>query len=456
MPVSRALQVPASITATAALLCLLTSSELAAQPDAYARTSNWELNLHAAAMRPALFDETTQALQFGGRLFRNFSNGLSIGGNVDWAKADDVTLAPFAGLGASLLLYSAELEYGIPVSPRSTFFVAAGVGAATVSLDDAPFGAAASSTGLLVPAGGGVKIHNRAAAPSWAIRFDLRDNVIMLETLGNDGGTETEPRHNVEASVGVSFLFGGGSQALAAERDSDRDGVPDPRDFCLNRAGAPVDARGCPLDEADADPEGVPEPEPAVPVAQMDADQDNVPDVEDGCLGTPAGIQVGIDGCPLLPGAEVPSEVAVPSEAGDEDGDGVADDVDGCPGTPPGIPTDDRGCLARPEPAQDAPEDEAIAAPLPAPQAEAVGPTDETACLDPSESRRAIEFDGRRFEPAGFPQPVDRRFLIRVGEFEGLPIYVSDTAQQPYGDFWVPRCGGDGTFELYVETGALP
>jgi hypothetical protein len=450
----RGLKAHVSTVALGGLLSLLSWSGVAAQTEAAGRASNWELNLHAAAMRPALFDETTQALQFGGRILRNFSNGLSVGGNVDWAKADDVTLAPFAGLGASLLLYSAELEYGIPVSPRSTFFVAAGVGAATVSLDDAPFGAASSSTGLLVPAGGGVKIHNRAMSPSWAIRFDLRDNVILLETLGAEG-TETEPRHNVEASVGVSFLFGGGSPAVGAERDADRDGVPDPRDFCLNRAGAPVDARGCPLDEEDADQERIPEPEAAVPVAGVDADQDNVPDVEDGCLGTPAGIQVGIDGCPLLPGAAAPPEAAVPSEAGDEDGDGVADDVDGCPGTPPGIPTDDRGCLARPEPAQDAPEDEAVA-PVPAPPAGAVGPADETACLDPSEGRRAIEFDGRRFEPAGFPQPVDRRFLIRVGAFEGLPIYVSDTAQQPYGDFWVPRCGDDGSFELYVETGALP
>jgi hypothetical protein len=442
--------------------------------------SNWELNLHAATLRPDLFDESAGALQFGGRLFRNFGNGLSIGANVDWAKANDITLGPLAGLGATFLLYSAELEYGVRVSPRAVFFVGAGFGAATVSLDDAPVGAAESSTGTLIPAGGGFKVHNRAIAPSWALRFDVRDNVILLETLATDGGTETEPRHNVEASVGLSFLFGGGGTVEpVADRDSDRDGVPDPRDFCLNRAGVPVDARGCPLRpeptpelepppaeaeaqaeqdapaaERDADQDGIPDIRD-----EPDADQDGVPDTRDGCLATLAGILVDADGCPAL--AEPPAEFG----EGDGDGDGVSDDRDACPGTPAGIPTDERGCLARVEPDAEALEEAPEPVPFPAPleglepdapePAEAAAPARE-ACLDTAGRDRVIEFDGRRFEPAGFPQPVDRRFLVRVGSFDGIPIYVSDTAQVPYGDFWVPRCGGDGTFELYVEVGAIP
>jgi hypothetical protein len=452
---------------------------MVAQPAATLPISNWELNLHAATMRPDLFDESAGALQFGGRLFRNFGNGLSIGANVDWAKANDVTLGPLAGLGATFLLYSAELGYGVRVSPRAVFFVGAGFGAATVSLDDAPVGAAESSTGTLIPAGGGFKIHNRGVDPSWALRFDVRDNVILLDAPATDGAVETEPRHNVEASVGLSFLFGGGGGVEEAvdERDADRDGVPDPQDFCLNRPGVPVDARGCPLE-----PEPTPdlEPPPAEPEAQAereppaaDADQDGVPDIldepdadldgvpdsRDGCLATPFGIPVQADGCPVS--AEAPADV----RAGDEDGDGVSDDRDACPGTPAGIPTDERGCLARVEPDAEALEEVPRPVPFPAPieglepevpdqDAGAAAPGE--ACLDPSGRDRVIEFDGRRFEPAGFPQPVDRRFLVRVGSSDGIPIYVSDTAQAPYGDFWVPRCGGDGTFELYVEVGALP
>jgi hypothetical protein len=471
MTVRRILPVYTSISALAASLVLLSAHPATAQPANGSPISNWELNLHAATLRPDLFDESSGALQFGSRLFRNFGSGLSVGANVDWARTGDVTVAPFEGLSASLLLYSAEIGYGIRVSPRAVFQLGVGVGQAKLDLDRSLAGGAESSTGLLVPAGGGVKIHNRVVDPTWAIRFDVRDNVILLETVSGDGGTETEPRHNIEASVGLSFLFGGGGGAAdRVEPDSDRDGVPDARDQCLNRPGIAVDARGCPrVAEPDSDRDGVPDrQEPVVPPAEPraeaepalegppDEDDDGVADFEDGCPATPQGVAVGPDGCAIEP--EPPVEPA----AADSDGDGVLDASDACPGTPSGIPVDTRGCLARIEP-QEEPgeqdEDEPAAFPVPiAPGARDAAPAapGAGACLDKSAGESAIEFDGRLFEPAGFPQAVDRLYLVQVGTFDGIPLFVSDTAEPPYGDFWVPVCGETGIYDLYVEAGAIP
>jgi OOP family OmpA-OmpF porin len=63
-------------------------------------------------------------------------------------------------------------------------------------------------------------------------------------------------------------------------------------------------------------------------VAEMaDSDGDGVPDDKDKCPGTPAGVKVDEDGCPL-----------------DSDGDGVPDYRDKCPGTPAGAKVDANGC----------------------------------------------------------------------------------------------------------------
>jgi OOP family OmpA-OmpF porin len=88
--------------------------------------------------------------------------------------------------------------------------------------------------------------------------------------------------------------------------DSDGDGVPDSMDQCPGTpAGAPVDAKGCPLY----------------------SDGDGVPDYLDKCPGTPSGVKVDPDGCPI-----------------DSDGDGVPDYLDKCPGTPSGMRVDADGC----------------------------------------------------------------------------------------------------------------
>ena len=59
----------------------------------------------------------------------------------------------------------------------------------------------------------------------------------------------------------------------------------------------------------------------------MYSDADAVPDYRDECPGTPSGVLVDANGCPL-----------------DIDVDGVADGSDACPGTPVGVRVDARGC----------------------------------------------------------------------------------------------------------------
>ncbi len=91
--------------------------------------------------------------------------------------------------------------------------------------------------------------------------------------------------------------------------DSDGDGVPDDRDKCPGTPkGVKVDEDGCPID----------------------TDGDGVPDYRDKCPNnTPTEISKGVDadGCPL-----------------DSDGDGVPDYRDKCPGTPAGVKVDADGC----------------------------------------------------------------------------------------------------------------
>jgi OOP family OmpA-OmpF porin len=95
-------------------------------------------------------------------------------------------------------------------------------------------------------------------------------------------------------------------ESCGGVRDSDGDGVTDDKDKCPGTPkGVEVDADGCPLD----------------------SDGDGVPDYKDKCPGTPRGAPVDADGCPL-----------------DSDGDGVPDYRDKCPGTRPGAKVDANGC----------------------------------------------------------------------------------------------------------------
>ena len=121
-----------------------------------------------------------------------------------------------------------------------------------------------------------------------ALRGDVR-HIITLNDRFN----------NLEYTLGATIYFGGPKQAAApVVVDSDNDGVPDNYDKCPGTPiGVKVDQDGCPLD----------------------SDKDGVPDYLDKCPGTPAGVKVDENGCPPVEPlqevrAESPAAEAVAKE----------------------------------------------------------------------------------------------------------------------------------------------
>ena len=318
---------------------------LGAPVNAIGQTGYGEFNVHGATLVGDLFEESGNALQFGARLLYRTNSGLSFGGNFDWATADNILIRTgLDGLSASILMYSFEIDYATRVSPRADFFFGGGIGAATVQFDGASD--LQSSTGSLVPIGGGIKLLNRPVDPSWAFRVDVRDNIIVRTVVDPITQAETdEARHNWELSAGISFLFGRGGGDDASAPGPALQPVEEPRD-------------------GEAEPPGREAPD-AAPRTLEDALLEAEPPVEED-----RGPLVCVDGRDWFDGA-----------------------------TP-------------------------------------------------------IEFDGRDWRPLGRPEPIGIDNLAEVGEYDGVPVYVSVFAAQPYVDLWLPRCGPGSLFHLYVETNA--
>lgn len=122
-----------------------------------------------------------------------------------------------------------------------------------------------------------------------------------------------------------------GEKPIDRTRDADGDGVPDYLDQCPGTPkGVAVGPNGCPLD----------------------ADGDGVADYIDQCADTPPGVAVGADGCPLPPQVKCPDTPAgIPVGADncplDSDGDGIPDYLDECPKTPPGMKILPNGCALK-------------------------------------------------------------------------------------------------------------
>jgi hypothetical protein len=181
---------------------------LAAAP---ARAQNWyELNGHLGGLRYDIENSDTD-VALGGRMMLQYRNGFAWGGNFDWISVAEIPTGPNDDVDLNLYLYSFGVEYMFPTASQLKFLVASGVGAATFKATDVGVSGDEdlSQTELMVPVGVGLKWYNRLSSPTWALRGDLRDNIIFVNADEDDvdllGDDDTQ--NNWEFSGGISFLF---------------------------------------------------------------------------------------------------------------------------------------------------------------------------------------------------------------------------------------------------------
>ena len=156
-----------------------------------------------------------------------------------------------------------------------------------------------------------------------------------------------------------------------------------------------------------------PEPEPE-PIG--DSDNDGVLDDRDRCPNTPPGTQVDSTGCPIPV---------------DSDGDGVMDDRDQCPNTPAGTEVDSTGC------------------PIPEPPA---------ACVDGRAWYRSdapVSVEGASWVKFGSSRTLTMDQLTRVGEYDGVPVYVRTGESRPYTEVFLPLCAPANTYQTYRPAEAI-
>lgn len=176
----------------AALLMPATAS--AQSPASHYAARPWEANFHLGAL--LLDDEFTgeETLMVGARIVRNWPSGWGIGGNFDYAEPED---------RVDLTMLSGEVDYTFGSRTRAHFFVGLGLGVAIVSLDDDDDDDDEddddSESELLVPLVVGVKWFQRTRNPFWALRGELRDNIIRFDQADRT-------THNVELSGGISIF----------------------------------------------------------------------------------------------------------------------------------------------------------------------------------------------------------------------------------------------------------
>lgn len=161
-----------------------------------------EFNIHAGGISFDDADDTE--LVVGALLEKHFENGLSFGGTFAWSQV---------GEAADVYFYNVQITYTFPTDSKLRPFLGGGAGAATFSFDsetgadiDLASGSALrlasvgheDRTEAMVPVGGGITFVNDARRPSWGVRGQVRDNIILADE---------STTHNIEFTGGFSFFF---------------------------------------------------------------------------------------------------------------------------------------------------------------------------------------------------------------------------------------------------------
>jgi OOP family OmpA-OmpF porin len=234
---------------------------------------------------------------YGVRLGYDFTKHFGLEADLGYVDTKYTEFAP--DRYTDVYNYRLEALYHFFPDKKLVPFVAAGIGGQSMNYKNT---SKSNSTHFAGDYGVGLKYF---LTENVALRTDLR-HILGFASIEN----------NLAWTFGLTFLFGGSKPvaekaivreaAAPVEVDTDGDGVKDSRDKCPGTpSGVKVDLDGCPLD----------------------MDGDGVYDYLDKCPDTPKGAKVDKDGCPL-----------------DTDGDGVPDYLDKCPDTPKGVKVDSNGC----------------------------------------------------------------------------------------------------------------
>ncbi len=242
-----------------------------------------------------------------------------------WAAELSGTYIPTTG--TTVLNYDANLLYHLTGGDWAPYAVA-GVGA---------YNSFGGDLGTDFDPNGNVGLGLRGLLAPWvALRLQARD----VFSDGND----IIGANNLEFTLGFDFFLG-----KSAPKDTDKDGVTDDQDKCVDVAG-PVSNGGCPIKDTDGD--GILDPDDKCPAEAgtaaesgcpiADKDKDGVPDAKDLCPDVAGSAATGgcpdrdgdgtadmLDKCPDQPANGGPN--GCPVAVADKDADGIADATDKCP-----------------------------------------------------------------------------------------------------------------------------